>query len=114
MCCAKGGTKLQQCGWIQTVQLCTGGIGDQGFLDETKTLKKQKKFAEWDKSSDQPALNVLDNGYCSTLAAKAEGQRCLQPHFAESDKNFNPHDTLHTACIAIIRSGNERATPEQS
>ena len=109
MCCAKGGIALQQCGWIRNIPLCTGAISDQGYLKETEVLKQQRKFAEMDTSSQEPGLNVLDKGYRSTLAAKIEGQRCLQPDFAECDKKFKPSYTLHSACVAVIRSGNERA-----
>ena len=40
----------------------------------------------------------------------ARGQNCLQPEFAKSDEHFRRRDqTLHSACVAVIRSGNERA-----
>jgi len=87
-CCGKGGTVLQQCGFIQTIPLCTGAINDGGYCDETKIFQKQKQFTEQDTSSPEPALNVLDKGYRSTLAAKEHGQQCFQPDFAESDCKF--------------------------
>jgi hypothetical protein len=39
----------------------------------------------------------------------ARGQNCLQPEFAKSDEQFRRDQTLHSACVAVIRSGNERA-----
>ena len=52
---------------------------------------------------------MFDKGYRSVLDARAFGQRCLQPDFAQSDSKFSGKETLHSACIAVIRSGNERA-----
>ena len=43
-CCGKGGVVLQQCGYIRTVPLCTGGIGDQDYLSKTHIFQKQKEF----------------------------------------------------------------------
>ena len=60
MCCAKGGVAVQQCGWIRTLPLCTGAIGDQEYLSKTKTFEKQKQLAEADNASDEPGINVLD------------------------------------------------------
>ncbi len=37
------------------------------------------------------------------------GQKCLQPGFAESDRQFRRNSTLHSAAVAVIRSANERA-----
>ena len=93
MCCGKGGVAVQQCGWIRTLPLCTGAIGDQDYLSKTKTFEKQKQFAETDNTSDEPGLNVLDKGYRSTLAARKEGQQCMQPDFAECDRKFNGSKT---------------------
>ena len=108
-CCGKGGVVLQQCGWIRTVPLCTGGIGDQDYLSKTKIFEKQKQFADKDVSYPEPGLNVLDKDYVSTLAAQLCGQQCFQPDFAQSDKKFSGERTLHSAAVAVVRSGNERA-----
>ena len=107
--CAKGGVAVQQCGYIRTLSLCTGAIGDQDYLSKTETFEKQKQFTEADKTSDEPALNVLDKGYRSCLAAQKEGQQCMQPNFAQSDMRFNSNQTLNSAAVAVVRSGNERA-----
>jgi len=107
--CAKGGVAVQQCGYIRTLPLCTGAIGDQDYLSKTETFEKQKQFTEADNTSDEPALNVLDKGYRSCLAAQKEGQQCMQPNFAQSDMRFNSNQTLNSAAVAVVRSGNERA-----
>jgi len=107
--CAKGGVAVQQCGYIRTLPLCTGAIGDQDYLSKTETFEKQKQFTEADSTSDEPALNVLDKGYRSCLAAQKEGQQCMQPNFAQSDMRFNSNQTLNSAAVAVVRSGNERA-----
>jgi hypothetical protein len=39
----------------------------------------------------------------------ARGQNFLQPEFAKSDEQLRRDQTLHSACVAVIRSGNERA-----
>jgi hypothetical protein len=55
-------------------------------------------------------LNVFDKGYRCTLAVcMPGGQNCLQPEFAKSDEQSRRDQTLHSACVAVIRSGNERA-----
>jgi hypothetical protein len=111
-CVGKGGVVLQQCGWIRTVPLCTGGIGDQDYLSKTKIFEKQKAFAKKDDTSDETGLNVLDKGYRSTLAAQLQGQHCFQPDFAQCDRKFNGEKTLHSAAVAVVRSGNERAVKQ--
>lgn len=105
-CVGKGGVVIQLCGWIRTLPLCTGAIGDQANLSKTETFEeKQKIFSEMDETSDEPATNVMDKGYRSTLEAQKHGdQRCLQPHFAESDRRFNSTETLHSAAVAVVRS----------
>ena len=105
---------LQQCGWIRTVPLYTGGIGDQDYLSKTKIFEKQQQFTDKDVSSPdvsspESGLNVLDKGYRSILAAQLCGQQCFQPDFAQSDKKFSGERTLHSAAVAVVCSGNERA-----
>ena len=53
--------------------------------------------------------NILNKGYRVTIIAKQHLQTCLQPIFAQSDKQFTYHDVLHSACIAVKRSRNKRA-----
>ena len=36
-------------------------------------------------------------------------QSCLQPIFAQSDRQFFRNKLLHSASVAVTRSGNERA-----
>jgi hypothetical protein len=40
------------------------------------------------------------------------GQRCLQPAFAKSDEQFRRDEGLHSACVAVVRSGNERSVKQ--
>jgi hypothetical protein len=52
----------------------------------------------------------MSQGIRVALLAMTKGQQqCLQPAFARSDKQFSRSDTLHTACVAVQRSGNEQA-----
>ena len=109
-CVGKGGAAVQPCGWMRLLPLWTGAVGDSQYITGTKILEEQKKFAEGDFSSPEPFLNIFDKGYRSVLDARAcGGQRCLQPAFAQSDKKFSQMETLHSACVAVVRSGNERA-----
>jgi hypothetical protein len=109
-CCAKGGVACQLCGYIRTFPLCTGGIGDQDYVEKTKIFEKQSTFTKQDKSApNSPALNIFDRGYRVILAALANGQQILQPDFAPCDGKFNANETLHSAAVAVVRSGNERA-----
>jgi hypothetical protein len=62
-----------------------------------------------DHTSDETGLNVLHKGYRSTLAAQLQGQHCFQPDFAQCDRKFNGAKTLHSAAVAFVFSGNERA-----
>jgi hypothetical protein len=72
-------------------------------------LKEQHAFAEWDSSSTAHFLNVFDKGHWCALAAKTEKQTCVQPKFWKNGKQFKRNQTLHTACVAVVRAGNERA-----
>jgi hypothetical protein len=82
---------------------------DTSYIDLVKVLKEQKEFAESDVSTENGFLNIFDKGYRCTLAALKEGQKCWQPDFAQSDKQFSRDSTLHSAGVAVVRSGNERA-----
>jgi hypothetical protein len=76
----------------------------------TKILKRQQKFSSADLSSKEPFTHLFDRGFRCTLPAfEAGGQKCIQPHFAKSDRTFNTHEVLTSAQIAALRSGNERA-----
>ena len=54
-------------------------------------------------------INIFDKGYRVSLLAAKQGQTCLQPCFAKSDQQFKRDQLLHSACVAHVRSGNERA-----
>ena len=110
MCCAKGGVAVQLCGYIYGLPLNTGHSDDTRFIEDTKILEKQQLFAESDKSSTKPFLNVFDKGYQCVLEAKNHGgQFCLQPAFAESERQFKSDAVLYSGAVAVVRSGNERA-----
>jgi hypothetical protein len=111
-CCAKGGVTLQLCGWTRSLNLCTGGIDDLGYIKMVNILQEQKEFAGSDDTSSVPFLNILDKGYRCTLAANKEGQDCLQPIFAKSDTQFIHDQTLHSVSVAVVRASNERAVKQ--
>ena len=110
--CAKGGVGVQLSGWIRTLHLFTGGIDDSSYIDLCKILKQQKLFQELDREALAEIIefiNILDKGYRSTILARDHNQSCLQPTFAKSDEQFTGSQVLHSAAIAVVRSGNERA-----
>jgi len=110
--CAKGGVAVQLSGWVRTLHLFTGGIDDSLYIDRTKIFKQQKLFQEHDldpSASIIEFINIFDKGYRSTILARDHNQSCLQPTFARSDEQFTGTQVLHSAAIAVIRSGNERA-----
>ena len=109
MCCAKGGVAVQLCGYIYGLPLCTGHSDDTRCIDDTLILEKQNEFVESDDSSKRPFLNVFDKGYQCVISALKNGQHCLQPAFAESEKQFKDKATLYSGAVAVVRSGNERA-----
>jgi hypothetical protein len=99
--------------WLdQNCSTRAGGIGDQDYLSKTKIFEKQKEFAMNDDTSDETGLNVLDKGYRSTLAAQLQGQHFFQLAFAKCDRKFRGEMTLHSAAVAVVRSGNERAVKQ--
>ena len=88
----------------------TGRMGDGEMVEELKILDHQQEFSAWDPSSNKPFTNVFDKGFrCTTAARNAGGQKVLQPTFARSDEQFTRSETLHSAAVAVVRSGNERA-----
>jgi hypothetical protein len=109
MCCAKAGVAVQLCGYIYGLPLNTGHSDDTRFIEDTDILKKQQIFAENDESSKKPFLNVFDKGYQCVSDALECGQYCLQPTFAESEKQFKDNAVLYSGAVAVVRSGNERA-----
>jgi hypothetical protein len=105
-CCAKAGVAVQLCCWIFGLPLVTGHSDDDRQIEDTKILELQKEFSENDPTSDRPFLNVFDKGYHQLLPASKHGQMCLRP--PDADKEFVGEQVLRSACIAVIRSGNER------
>jgi hypothetical protein len=56
----KGGVAIQPCGWITTLPLFVGAVGDSRYIKDTHILKQQHEFAANDKTSNEPFTNVLD------------------------------------------------------
>ena len=54
-------------------------------------------------------ITIFDKGYRMSLLAAKQGQTCLQPCFAKSNQQFKRDQLLHSACVAHVRFGNERA-----
>jgi hypothetical protein len=114
MNCAKGGVSLQLCGWIGVEELWCGATSDSHYQENTSILAQQQVFAENDKVGNEeeciPFTIILDKGYRIIRAAwRAGRQRCIQPFFAASDRQFRSKEVLVSASVAADRSGNERA-----
>lgn len=109
MPCAKGGVSNQLCSWMQGMPLFTGRMTDSQMMKESKILQQQQAFSEADETSSKPFTNVFDKGFCNLLDAAVEGQKCLQPKYSKGEMQFEGKDTLCSACVAVMRSGNERA-----
>ena len=107
MCCAKAGVAAQLCNWIFGLPLVTGHCDDDQQIRFTKILELQKLFAENDSTSLEAFLNIFDKGYHILLESKRNGQRCIQPD--KVDNLSSGESVLRTACVAVTRSGNERA-----
>ena len=57
-----------------------------------------------------PFTNILDKGFrCTELAYQKGQQEILQPAFMSCDRRFSDSETLLSATVASVRSGNERA-----
>ena len=99
--CGKGGIFTQLCGWEGTLELFTGGIGDSEYVEKSRILQIQNKFATNDPERDGnivPFLNVFEKGYRVLLECHKEGEQlCWQPVFRKSDERYSS------------RSGNERS-----
>ena len=109
MCCAKAGVACLLCGWIFGLPLVTGHSDDDRQIADTMILELQKAFAENDPSSIETFLNIFDKGYHMILETQKHGQLCCQPDEAKSDEQFGRDKVLRTGCVAVVRSGNERA-----
>ena len=107
MCCAKAGVGCQLCGWILGLPLVTGHSDDDRQIRDTMILELQKAFAENDPSSILHFLNIFDKGYHMLLETHKHGQLCCQPD--KADDQFGGDKVLRTGCVAVVRSGNERA-----
>ena len=107
MCCAKAGVALQLCCWIYGLPLVTGHSDDDRLIEDTNIMEQQKKFSDEDPTSDKPFLNIFDKGHHQRLDTLRHGQLCFQPDLA--DDSFRGEKVLRSCCVAVVRSGNERA-----
>ena len=107
MCCAKAGIATQLCNWIFGLPLVTGHCNSDQQIRFTKILQAQNLFAENDLTSLEAFLNVFDKGYHMLLEAKKHGQVCMQ--LDKVNALSSGKSVLCTACVAVTRSGNERA-----
>jgi hypothetical protein len=80
------------------------------MVNDAGIMETQRAFSEADPTSNVPFTNVFDKGFRNTVDAAMAGQKCLQPVFSRGKtQQFERNDLLHSACVAVVRSGNERA-----
>jgi len=110
-CVAKGGIRLQLCGWAVTFDLCTGGMDGTSYVKAIRIFESQEVFAKHDITLQHAFVNIFDRGYRLILDALAcGGQLCVQPLYSRSDGKFTTSHVLYSAEVArIVRSGNERS-----
>ena len=109
--CAKGGVFLQLCGWTGVENLWVWATSDSHYQEHTNIFGKQQHFATGDRVDGEiiPFTNIFDKGYRVNLPAwRAGRQQVIQPIFAKSDRKFTGRETIHSASVATVRSGNER------
>jgi hypothetical protein len=115
MCCAKAGVATQLCGWIFGLPLVTGHSDDDRQIADTKILELQKEFTETtDATKDKPCLNVLDKDYDQVLETVKHGQLYCNSARPDYGGRFGDNKILQTGCVAVVRSGNERAVTNRS
>ena len=68
------------------------GLGDLMLCDLKLTFGKGVKTVE-----------------CITIKTGQNGQKVLQPIYSKGDYQFDRNEVLHSAAVAVVRSGNERA-----
>ena len=108
--CGKAIVSNQLCGWITAEEAYTGRIGDTPMVKDSGILEMQKQYSEADPTSDEPFTNVFDKGFRNGVDAAMLGQHCIQPAYSRGrNQQFDRADTLHSASLAVVRSGNERA-----
>jgi len=107
---AKAGICNQFCSWIRGLPLCTGRITDSQLVTVTGVLEQQKTFAEADDThSHIPFTDIVDKGFKIAISAVLHGQKVMQPNYSKGGVQFTGIETLESACVAVVRSGNERA-----
>ena len=109
MCCAKAGIAVQLCCWTYGLPLVAGHSDDNQQIEQTRILQLQKLFSNNDsKRSDKDFFNIFDKGCHLLLEALKHDQQCWQPSRSKDGKQFGREKVLHTGCVAVVRSGNER------
>merc|ERR1711935_1002502 len=103
----------QLCGWIRGIPLFTGTVIDSQMIKDSKILEQYKTCSEIDGSSKKPFANVFYKGFRNALDAAMEEQTCIEPRYSKGGGQFKREDTLHLACVAVIRSRNERVVQRQ-
>ena len=108
---AKGGVFIQPCGWLGSESLWTGAISDTKYHEVNGILSKQNEFAKQDLVDGEilPFTSILDRGYRVNLQAWREGKQVVRQPTFNNKGSFSAYDTLVSAMIASLRSGNERA-----
>lgn len=110
---AKADCAVQPCGFVRTYMLWVAAITDSQYMIRNRIFEHQQRFQRSDLVGgvEIPFMNILDRGYkLSNEAFKAGKQTVQQPIFRErNQQRFTGRETLLSASIASIRSGNERA-----
>lgn len=110
---AKGNVSLQLCGWIVVDHLWVGATSDDVYMIRSRILERLEEFANQDTVKGKkvnPFINILDRGYRLGFHAFGCGnQEVRQPTFKKKGRRFTRMETLKSATVAGIRSGNERA-----
>jgi len=82
---------------------------DNDNIDAVVDDQSPQSGIDLSKNIEPGFINIFDKGYRVSLLAAKQGQTCLQSCFAKSDRQFERDQLLHNACVAHVRSGNERA-----
>ena len=80
---------------------------DNDNLDAVVNDQSLQSGIDLSKNMETSFINIFDKGY--RVSAAEQGQTCLQPCFVKSDQQVKRDQLLHSACVAHVRSGNERA-----
>ena len=109
--CCKGTIFVQLCCWMGTSELWTGLIIDTDYGLQSGILERQREWMDGNPDEQHiPWYNIMDKGYrVSHDTWNHNNQYVLQPVFGRNGQKFSTNETLLSAAIAKVRSGNERA-----